>query len=910
MSSFDDKNEEKKNKLVNNKLNTKIIFKTESKRNNNQKLNKTKTMKNPKQIFKKINLKTASRLINNSKAFNILKIKSINKTDSKNNTIKAIKTSIKYKEKTYIPNERNIKNKYIIAISEPPTYINDTNKKIENKIKKGNPFNSIIQPIDPMTQEMEKFKKMRMREKKYINKQLSSQTMVNSSNQVHKNNTNIKINNIIKNEMFFEQKEKNEKTEEEISKEELNVYKSYVDNIKKVKNTQKNDFTTINNKQTINSSISYSNSKSINNNSLKIDLNFRKNDLNNTNTIPNDHYNPKLLKERAKKITQEKEALKNELKSKKSSSSNALPKRNITRVKNANRNSKNFEKKKLIIDINYIKSYEDIQGKSQTTKGSKKISSNNTKRVNIKKINNNNNIQTTNKLNIVNKMIKTICEIIYLNIKSKIEFCFDKIKSYDLNKNNNMNKKSISNLKNDKIKKIMKMKLLLNIEPKRKEINKEGFDIYYNFIDKKISSFKKFFLLKLKNYINNKEKLESTKIVKKIINNKYISNIKFFFISIKKYISSKNKIRATKKIILFFSNSYKSLISKAFFNIKIFVKIIKQLEATKRLYFCLSKNIINKKYNILYCFKQYLKAIKQKKFGIIMLKIFSMKIRNVKKFIFNKIILHNKKSKKIININKIKNLAKKVKKKYIKTFLYLFKSVGEYKNKLKASGYINELLTKKILLNRNIYFNRIKKFFIMKKRIEGFYRFNDYIQQKRIDKLKIYFNDFINNINKLKINKAHAIIDKIYLSKKVKIKKDVLLKLQKIYKKQINIKKLLKVLETIINKEIKEKKINFIESFNNYIKEKTKIKRWFNNRIDNNTNNIVISSKNKIVKSNNILNEERISFSLSKNKDKNVKLNNNEESLEESDDEIWTTCIEKWGVIHNSDDSLYQSKEE
>ena len=855
MSSFDNKNEniiidlkEKKVKPINNKLNTKIIFKTESKRNNIQKLNKTKIIKNPKQIFKKINLKTASRLINDSKALNILKIKSINKPDSNNKTIKAIKTSIKYKEKTYIPNERNANNKCLIAISEPSTNIYDINKTIENKIKK-NPFNSISQPIDPMTQEMEKFKKMRMREKKYINKQLSSNTILNSSNQIHKINTNINYNNTIDNEIFFEGKEKNEKTDEKIFKEELNIYKSYVDNIKKVKNTQNNDYKTINNKQTINSSISYSNSKSINN----------------TNTIPNDNYNPKLLKERAKKITQEKETLKKELTSKKNSSSRVLPKKNINRVKN-------FEKKKLIIDNNYIKSFEGIARKSQTTKGSKKISSNNTHRVNIQNINENK----------VNKSIEKIFDIIYLNKKTKIEFFFNKIKTFNLDKNNNTNKKY--NINNEKAKKIIKMKLLLNKEPKRKEINKESIDLYYNFINKKIDQ--------------------------KIINNKYISNIKSFFIAIKKYISSKKRINATKKLIIFFSFKNKSLISKAFYKIIIFVKITKQLEATKRLYFCLSKNIVNKKYNIIYCFKQYLKANKQKKFGIIINKFFFKQMLKIKNYIFKIIILHNKKVKKIEKIKKMKDLIKKAEKKYRKTIIYFFKSIGVYKNKLKASGYINELLNKKLLSNRNIFFNRIKKFFIMKRRIEGFYRFNDYIQQKRIDKLMIFFKEFINNINILKIYKGYVIIDKIYLSKKEKIKKDIFLKLQQKYKKQINIKIFLSTLENTIIKEIKEKKIYFLQSLNNYIKEKSKIKRWINNRIDNNMNNISISSKNKIVKSNNILNEERISFSLSKNKEKYNKINKNEENLEESDDEIWTTCIEKWAVIHNLDDSLYQSKEE
>ena len=101
--------QKQKIKLVSNKLNTKLIFriKIEVK---TKSLN-SKISINPKQIFKKINLKTASRLITNRNMANLLKIKSVNKTEA-NSTIKAIKSSIKIKEKAFIPNKNksNYKN--------------------------------------------------------------------------------------------------------------------------------------------------------------------------------------------------------------------------------------------------------------------------------------------------------------------------------------------------------------------------------------------------------------------------------------------------------------------------------------------------------------------------------------------------------------------------------------------------------------------------------------------------------------------------------------------------------------------------------------------------------------------------------------------------------------------------------
>ena len=85
-------------------------------------------------------------------------------------------------------------------------------------------------------------------------------------------------------------------------------------------------------------------------------------------------------------------------------------------------------------------------------------------------------------------------------------------------------------------------------------------------------------------------------------------------------------------------------------------------------------------------------------------------------------------------------------------------------------------------------------------------------------------------------------------------------------------------------------------------------RRWENNIIDNNMNIIQISSNcNKIsVPKKNSTKEEKVIFIYNK-KEKENNINITED---ESDNIIWTTSVEKWGVIYNSDDSLYEENKD
>ena len=190
--------ENKKMKLSPNKLNTQVIFgnKNEKKLINSeldfQKLKNTKTINNnSKQIFKKINIKIASHLIKKD----LLKINPILKTEA-NITIKTMRTDFKNKENNIIRNKMNLnikKNKSSIKTSEPLTNININSRNNKNRILevKKNPFILISQPIEPMTLEMERFKKMRMSEiKNYLEKKSKQKITVNSNKKlITKNKT-------------------------------------------------------------------------------------------------------------------------------------------------------------------------------------------------------------------------------------------------------------------------------------------------------------------------------------------------------------------------------------------------------------------------------------------------------------------------------------------------------------------------------------------------------------------------------------------------------------------------------------------------------------------------------------------------------------------------------------------------
>ena len=196
-------------KQITSKLNTKKLFhknqEERSKTINNSKNNYDKTIsknseiKNHKQIFKRIKLKIVGNLISKD----LMKINPYINTEP-NNTIKAIKANIKYKEKTFIPNKidnKNINRKNLNTISEPENNIKNNDKidKNRNQSQKNNPFNMINQPIDPMTIEMKKYKKMKMRENKIILEKKSVQKRIpNSYKKIKKTKTNINFDNIKK----------------------------------------------------------------------------------------------------------------------------------------------------------------------------------------------------------------------------------------------------------------------------------------------------------------------------------------------------------------------------------------------------------------------------------------------------------------------------------------------------------------------------------------------------------------------------------------------------------------------------------------------------------------------------------------------------------------------------------------
>ena len=99
-------------------LNTNVLFTNRKEsRTMNNKINNTNTNtnNNQKQVFKKINLKIASRLITN----NLLKIKPNMKIDMNDIAIKIKRSSIKNKQETFIPNRDSNINKNRLTISEP-----------------------------------------------------------------------------------------------------------------------------------------------------------------------------------------------------------------------------------------------------------------------------------------------------------------------------------------------------------------------------------------------------------------------------------------------------------------------------------------------------------------------------------------------------------------------------------------------------------------------------------------------------------------------------------------------------------------------------------------------------------------------------------------------------------------------
>ena len=906
-------------KLSPNKLNTKVIFqnKTEIKlKSINPKINSIKENNNkPKQIFRKINLKITSHLITNPNLANLLKIKPSNKTEA-NNKIKAIKSSLKNKDKTFIPNSKksNIKNiKPSMAISEPATKIK-SNKTItinKSQAKLENPFyfNLFEQPVDPMTLEMEKFKKMRIGEKNFIKKKLGLKGKLNSSNNLPKFNTNKNLNNIRKSEDISEKLNLYIKKKEEEHKDNKYIFKSYADNINKRKIVKKNE----NPSKEVNNTISYSNSYSINYKTLNIESDISNNNTNRqsikTYESSNDKKIAETLRDRAKKITKEKETLKYALNSKKHSSLGSLPKNIVKRIKTIKKNSyfqektkeNKFNKKRLSTDLEFIKSFETIPRrtshqnkkifpiKSYKKNSENKLNINNQKNKKVDNISKNNDV--------IKKKFEILLNIINLKVKSNIKYFFLHLKQY--------NEKNTNQEKNDKKEEIISLEL--NKNEKDNKINKEAFAIFSNFYYKKISDFEKYILSKLKDFSINNKKIKSIKSIKNIMNRNYISNIKFFFISLKKYISNQNKIKSTKKFILFFSQYYKSIITNAYFQIKKLVETLKKFDSTKILNNCFTKYKLKEKKNIFSNLQKYYNKSKKKEALEIMQRIYLNKCNFIKKEILNQIYMYYTQAKKIESINKIRNLLIKgtqVKKQFC---IYIIKSICGYKNKMKSIRDLSDLIMRKILFYKKMCFNIIKKYIFMKKKIEGFDRFNDFMISKRLSDLRIYFLELINNIKKIRINNGFRKIEKIYFIKKQKIDNIIFNKIKQYYKAQIKKNKIISLFKSIIYKRTIANQKFVFEYFKNYINElleyQKKMKLINNMHIDT-TNSFILEKKNIHQRNDNI------NIIDNKNIINKVKVNNifikNEKDENSDDNDVWTTCVEKWNIMYNSDDSLYQ----
>ena len=201
----------------------------------------------------------------------------------------------------------------------------------------------------------------------------------------------------------------------------------------------------------------------------------------------------------------------------------------------------------------------------------------------------------------------------------------------------------------------------------------------------------------------------------------------------------------------------------------------------------------------------------------------------------------------------------------------------------------------------------------MKKKIEGFNRFNDIFIQKRISKLRTYFLELINNIKKMRINSGLKKINKLYFIKKEKLDKMIYNKFKQYYKAHIKKNKIKSLFKSFINKRtIINRKIVF-ENFKTYIKDmreyqkKMKLKNSMHIDI---TNSFILEKTNIDHRQENINKKRNINIIENINKSKNNHIFIKNENEENSDDnEVWTTRIEKWDIIYNSDDSLYQKNE-
>ena len=289
------------------------------------------------------------------------------------------------------------------------------------------------------------------------------------------------------------------------------------------------------------------------------------------------------------------------------------------------------------------------------------------------------------------------------------------------------------------------------------------------------------------------------------------------------------------------------------------------------------------------------------------------KKNHLKNEIFNKMYIYYKKAKKIESIDKIRNLIIKGRNEKIKKYIYIIKRISGYKNKLKSLKILSAFIKRKILSNRKMSYNIIKKYFFTKKIIEGFNRFNDIFIQKRISKLRTYFLELINNIKKMRINSGLKKINKLYFIKKEKLDKMIYNKFKQYYKAHIKKNKIKSLFKSFISKRTIINRKIVIENFKNYIKDmreyqkKMKLKNSMHIDI---TNSFILEKTNIDHRQENINKKRNINIIENINKSKNNHIFIKNENEENSDDnDVWTTRIEKWDIIYNSDDSLYQKNE-
>ena len=236
----------------NNYLSKEIIMK------NNHKKDYTKNSKN-NSLSKPLNINTSSKITsnendnkdNNNELYQSKTLFIINKEiksninmnsnaniEMNNKTIKNICTNLKYKATTFIPNKANANTNINIneLIISNPFQRNTLNK---SQIKFYNPFNFIKQPFSPMTLEMEKFKKMKMRERENTEKKLTfkkTKKYNHSTNKREKNYNKIKVNNeFLKNKNNFDKYKEYFQTEisEKNEKIDLNLEQYQIQKINK-----------------------------------------------------------------------------------------------------------------------------------------------------------------------------------------------------------------------------------------------------------------------------------------------------------------------------------------------------------------------------------------------------------------------------------------------------------------------------------------------------------------------------------------------------------------------------------------------------------------------------------------------------------------------------------------------------